>query len=251
MLGSASVEVSPRDCLSVEPSAILRRIRRIILPERVLGKAAENCTIRIADDDGVEIPPGEHGEILIKAKAVMVGYLHEAQKTAETFIDGWIHTGDKGEIDEDGFLTITGRVKEVFKTTKGKYVAPLPIESMFASNAYLEQMCLMGNGLPQTVLLVQLSDQGKKTDRRKLENELAEQTLKINAGLDSHARIACVILSDQNWNAENGLVTHTMKIKRAALEKHYGALAEKAFSSGASVKEPLVVFEDDELNCQR
>jgi long-chain acyl-CoA synthetase len=198
-----------------------------------LGKPTMNTELKI----------GDNGEILIKAKAVMLGYLHEPEKTAETLRDGWVHTGDKGEIDEDGFLKITGRVKEIFKTAKGKYVAPLPIESMFSSNPHLEQMCLMGSGLPQTVLLVQLSEQGKNIDGHKLEDELYEHTLQINAGLDSHLRIACVIISDQDWNAENGLVTHTMKIKRAALEKHYGQLAEKAFSNSASAATPLIMHE--------
>ena len=203
-----------------------------------LGKPTRNTELRIADN----------GEILIKAKAVMTGYLHEPDKSAETLVDGWIHTGDKGEIDEDGFLKITGRVKEIFKGAKGKYVAPLPIESRFSAHKDLDQMCLVGNGLPQTVLLVQLSDIGKGSDRESLEAELSRVTVEVNAELDSHTRIACVIVSGQDWSSENGLITHTMKIKRAALEKHYAALAEKAFSSGASVKTPLVMFEDDQLS---
>ena len=109
-------------------------------------------------------------------------------------------------------------------------------------------MCLMGNGLPQTVLLVQLSEQGKTMDRLELQNELYEQTLEINAQLDSHARIACIILSDHDWNVENGLVTHTMKIKRAALEKRYAPLAEKAFLTSASIAAPLVMREGADSN---
>jgi len=201
-----------------------------------LGKPTKNTELKIADN----------GEILIKAKAVMTGYLHEPEKTAETLVDGWIHTGDKGEIDEDGFLKITGRVKEIFKGAKGKYVAPLPIESCFSTNKYLDQMCLMGSGLPQTVLLVQLSDIGKALDRGKLEAELRETVIDVNAEIDSHIRIACVIVSAQDWSSENGLVTHTLKIKRAALEGRYGAVAERAFLSGASPKKPLIVFEGDE-----
>lgn len=198
-----------------------------------LGKPTENTELKI----------GDNGEILIKAKAVMVGYLHEPEKTAETLIDGWIHTGDKGEIDGDGFLKITGRVKEIFKTTKGKYVAPLPIESMFSSTSSLEQICLMGSGFPQTVLLVQLSEQGKNIKSDKLKADLYQQVLKINDELDGHSRIACVIISDQDWSSENGLVTHTMKIKRAALEKHYAPMAEHAFSNGATAVKPLIIYE--------
>ncbi|MEH6570426.1 MAG: AMP-binding protein [Halioglobus sp.] len=203
-----------------------------------LGKPTMNTELKI----------GENGEIQIKAKAVMTGYLHEPEKTTETLVDGWIHTGDKGEIDEDGFLKITGRVKEIFKTAKGKYVAPLPIESLFSSNTQLEQMCLMGSGLPQTVLLVQLSAQGKEENINILEGQLRDQILKVNLELDGHARIAAVILSCQDWNSENGLVTHTMKIKRAALEKHYGQLAENAFAQGASLSAPLVISEGAESN---
>jgi long-chain acyl-CoA synthetase len=205
-----------------------------------LGKPTVNTELKIADN----------GEILIRAKAVMSGYLHEPEKTAETLVDGWIHTGDKGEIDEDGFLRITGRVKEIFKTTKGKYVAPLPIESMLFSNPKLEQMCLVGNGLPQTALLIQLSAHGQSMDPEILQRELRQNIIDINAELDGHERIACVIISAQEWNSGNGLVTHTMKIKRTALEKRYGDMAEKAFATGASVKAPLLMFEDAELNSQ-
>lgn len=198
-----------------------------------LGKPTLNTEIRIADN----------GEILIKAKAVMKCYLHEPEKTAETLLDGWIHTGDKGELDEEGFLKITGRVKEIFKTTKGKYVAPLPIESQLSSNPYLEQMCLIGAGLPQTVLLVQLSELGRAADHDALDKELCESLIKLNADLEGHSRIAALVISDEDWSAENGLVTHTLKIKRAALEKRYGEMAEKAFDNGASTDRPQILRE--------
>jgi long-chain acyl-CoA synthetase len=198
-----------------------------------LGKPTFNTELKVAID----------GEILIRAKAVMTGYLNEPEKTAGTLIDGWIHTGDKGEIDSDGFLKITGRVKEIFKTAKGKYVAPLPIESIFSSNMHLEQICLMGSGLPQTVLLVQLSSQGKEVHAKDMEDKLRQQTLDANSKLEAHARIAAVIISSQDWSSKNGLVTHTMKIKRTALEDRYASQAESAFSCGASIKKPLVIIE--------
>jgi len=198
-----------------------------------LGKPTCNTEIRIADK----------GEILIKAKSVMTGYLHEPEKTAETLIDGWIHTGDKGEIDEDGFLKVTGRVKEIFKTAKGKYVAPVPIEGGFVANPHLEQVCLVGSGLPQTVLLVELSAEGLAADRRTLEEKLCADIGQLNETLGSHARIACALVSKDAWTSENGLVTHTLKIKRSSIEKRYHELAEKSFSHGASLKEPAVLWE--------
>jgi long-chain acyl-CoA synthetase len=198
-----------------------------------LGKPTVNTEIRIASN----------GEIQIKADAVMSRYLNEPEKTAETLVDGWIHTGDSGELDEDGFLKITGRVKEIFKTARGKYVAPLPIESRFTSNAYLEQICLMGSGLPQTVLLVQLSTLGQAVDADTLSRELSREVLLTNEELDSHAKIACVIVSNEEWTSANALATHTLKIKRSSLEKRYAAQAEAAFSKGASPKTPLVIRE--------
>lgn len=197
------------------------------------GKPTVNTEVRIAED----------GEILIRARAVMEGYLHEPEKTAETVVDGWVHTGDKGEMDEDGFLKITGRVKEIFKTTKGKYVAPLPIESRFSSNPNLEQICLIGSGLPQTVLLVQLSAQGKAAEPEELDRVLARLTGEINPVLEKHARIAALIISKDDWSTGNGLVTHTLKIKRAALEERYRGMAEAALAGGASCDDPQVLRE--------
>ncbi len=191
-----------------------------------LGKPTYNSEIRIADN----------GEILIKAKAMMQGYLAEPEKTAETLIDGWVYTGDKGEIDEDGFLKITGRVKEIFKTGKGKYVAPVPIESQFVTNTDLEQVCLMGSGLPQTVLLVNLSELGKAKSITKIEATLYEQVSEINSTLESHAKIAGVVIIEEPWTMDNGLLTHTMKLKRSALEERFSTLAESVFSSDLESK---------------
>jgi long-chain acyl-CoA synthetase len=97
--------------------------------------------------------------------------------------------------------------------------------------------------MPQTVLLVQLSARGRSTDKHALTEELARQVLQVNDDLDSHAKIACVIVSVNEWTAADGLVTHTLKIKRSALEKRYDALADSAFSSGASINKPLIIWE--------
>ena len=140
-------------------------------------------------------------------------------------------------------MKITGRVKEIFKTTKGKYVAPVPIEGLFVSNSHLDQVCLMGNGLPQTALLVQLSAEGRAADADTLEEQLRRQVLAVNAELDSHARIACILIAEDEWSSANGMATHPLKIKRSAIEKQYRSQVEDAFSSGASVKTPLAIWE--------
>jgi long-chain acyl-CoA synthetase len=101
----------------------------------------------------------------------------------------------------------------------------------------------MGNGLPQTALLVQLSAEGRAADADTLEEQLRRQVLAVNAELDSHARIACVLIVKDEWSSANGMATHTLKIKRSTIEKQYRSQVENAFSGGASVKTPLAIWE--------
>jgi long-chain acyl-CoA synthetase len=113
--------------------------------------------------DRVEHKLGEEDEILVKSKANMVGYYKDPEKTAESFTDdGFLRTGDQGRIDEDGFLWITGRVKDIFKTDKGKYVAPAPIELSMSKNTDIEQVCLVGLNLTQPIALVVLNEEARK-----------------------------------------------------------------------------------------
>ena len=95
----------------------------------------------------------------------MEGYYKDEQETNKTIIDGWLHTGDEGSIDKDKFLKITGRVKDLFKTSKGKYVAPSPIEMKLSANKNLEQICVVGDGIPQPIVLAVLSERGKAKPR--------------------------------------------------------------------------------------
>ncbi|MDO8860922.1 AMP-binding protein [Haliea sp. E1-2-M8] len=105
--------------------------------------------------DGVECRIAGSGEILVRSVANMVGYYKDPGKTREDLTDdGWLHTGDKGEIDEQGRLKIIGRVKEIFKTEKGKYVAPAPIEGRFVAFSGIDQACVMGSNLPQPLVLL-------------------------------------------------------------------------------------------------
>jgi long-chain acyl-CoA synthetase len=102
---------------------------------------------------GVDVKIAASGELLCKAAGLSPGYYKMPEKTAETFVDGWVHTGDKARVDEDGFYYITGRVKDYFKTMQGKFVAPVPIESEFARNQWVEQQCLLGRGYSKTVMV--------------------------------------------------------------------------------------------------
>jgi long-chain acyl-CoA synthetase len=170
----------------------------------------------------------EEGEILFRHGGVMAGYYKAPELTKQAFTaDGYLRTGDKGHVDKNGFLYITGRVKDVFKTAKGKYVAPAPIECQFARNTDIDQLMLVGSGLNQPIMVVTLSEDARRKPRNEVEQRLTADMEAINANLEPHERIAkCVILRD-TWSIDNGLMTPTMKVRRSEVEKRYGPLLEK------------------------
>ena len=171
---------------------------------------------------GVTIRINENNEILVKHEALMNGYFKEPELTAESFTpDGFLKTGDTGEICEDGFLRITGRVKDIFKTSKAKYVAPAPIEMKIAGKDYIQATCVIGTGLPQPLALITLSDCGKNLDKDELHLQLSELLSNLNATLEGHEKLSGIFVVDEEWTTENGLLTPSMKIKRNEVEKRY------------------------------
>lgn len=167
-------------------------------------------------------------EVLFKAPTVMRCYYKEPELTKEAFdADGYFKTGDKGEVDADGYVTITGRFKEIFKTEKGEYVVPTPIEDKALANTDFEQVCLSGAGLAQPVLVVQLSDSGKAKSRNVLAGELEIFIEKLNKELQNHEKINGIVVSNFDWTPATDMVTPTLKVKRETLQKHYQDLMQQ------------------------
>jgi len=160
------------------------------------------------------------GEICIKNNCLMLGYYKEPEETAKTFDeDGYLKTGDIGEYDHDGYLTITGRAKDQFKTDKGKYISPAPLELELSKNLDIDQVCVVGMGIPQPIMLVIPSEAGKKKAKADLSESLLQSILLINPSLEKHEKIEKAVIMKEDWTVENGLMTPTLKIKRSQLEK--------------------------------
>jgi len=162
----------------------------------------------------------EDGEIWLKSEGVMLGYYLETAMTAETLQEGWVRTGDLGHLDEQGRLIITGRKKDMFKTEKGKYVSPVPIETQIETRAGLEQVCVIGAGLRQPVAIV-VGTGVQITERELFEQRLENVLNEINDSLDPHERLAGILVVNDIWHTDNGLLTPTLKIRRHQIEQHY------------------------------
>jgi len=177
---------------------------------------------------GVECRLSETGEILVKSPGQMLGYYKMPDQAAEeTTEDGFFRTGDRGEIGPDGQLRITGRVKELFKTSKGKYIAPVTIENKLGAHPYIEVVCTTGPGEPQPFALVVLPPDKQDLARTSaevhahIERELAALVDTVNASLEDHERIEYLVVVKDPWTIDSGLLTPTMKLRRSVIEERY------------------------------
>jgi len=171
-------------------------------------------------DASVQVRLSDTGEIQFKSKGLMKGYYLNPEKTEEAFDDGWYCSGDSGKFDEEGNLWVTGRVSEVFKTSKGKFIVPTKLENYFGRSANLTQLCIVGHGMDQPLLLTTLSETGSTLDSAKLKSELEVLLSEINGELPSHERIGQIFVCPE-WTIENALLTPTMKLKRKQIEQTY------------------------------
>ena len=167
------------------------------------------------------------GEVQVLSPAATLGYYKAPELTAELFTaDGWLKTGDKGVIDANDRLSIVGRIKDNYKTSKGKYVAPAPIEHKLAQHAAIDACLVAGSSLSQPLGLIVLNDVAARSleqNRTMLNAEFGAHLDAINATLDPHEQLACVAVTAKPWTPENGLLTPTLKVKRAQIEARYAS----------------------------
>ena len=177
---------------------------------------------------GAECRIADNGEVVVKSPCTMMGYYKAPELTAEVLdADGFLKTGDMGQIDEAGRLSITGRVKDLFKTSKGKYVAPVPIENRLGNHPMIEAVCLTGPSQPQPFALLMLAVDAHNAQREQLTQQLAALLDEVNAKLEEHEHLDyLVVVVSEQWTMENGFLTPTMKIRRNIIEERYLPLAD-------------------------
>lgn len=192
-----------------------------------VGKVHFDCETRI---------DSETQEIQMRAPYLSSGYYKEPTLTKELFTeDGWLKTGDQGRLDAENFLSIVGRVKDNFKTAKGHYVAPAPIENKLNTHEYIEQVCVVGVNLPQPIALVVLSAQAKSKDTSEINRTLLELQQDVNPILKNYEHLKKMIVVQEDWTIENECLTPTMKIKRPSIEKKYEANFESWYTSQETI----------------
>ena len=223
------------------PSDVLQWYRRLGLDLIEVYGMTENCAVShstLPGSKGVgtvglpydqvqsRIDP-ETGEIQMRSGALMQGYYREPEQTAAAFTaDGWLRTGDKGSIDAQGYLRITGRVKDIFKTSKGKYVAPAPIEDLLVMHADVEACAVTGANYSQPFAIVMLSQEAvarcaAADSKQSLTQSLQAHLITINAKLEPHEKMDFLAVVTTAWTPENGFVTPTLKVKRPCVEEAY------------------------------
>jgi long-chain acyl-CoA synthetase len=220
------------------PPELLRWYNKLKLDLAEVYGMTENCGVSHATLPGKQRPgtvgqPYEgvecrldpvSSEIQVRSPCTMLGYYKEPGLTRDAVTeDGWLRTGDKGALDGEGNLKITGRVKDLFKTSKGKYVAPAPIEDKLVMHDAVEACCVTGANLGQPLALAMLNPEAVKkaadaSGRAELEASLTAHIQHINETLDPHEQLDCVVLMTDAWTVDNDIITPTFKVKRNRIE---------------------------------
>lgn len=199
-----------------------------------VGKILENVQVKIAED----------GEILVKGSNVMMGYYKQPELTSQIIIDGWMHTGDIGEIDNEGFLKITDRKKEIFKTSGGKYVAPAVLESEFKKSRFIEQVMVIGENEKMVAALIQpniefIHDWAKRhqhtikdiTTDKKLIARIQKEIDKYNKQFGKWEKVKRFEITPDEWTTDAGHLTPTLKMRRKIILEKYHDLVQKIYKN--------------------
>lgn len=169
----------------------------------------------------VDVKLSEANEVLMRSDSMMHGYYNAKEKTDSVLKDGWFHTGDCGVFDDKGNLVITGRKGEEFKTAKGKFIHPVPLEKHFSGLPEIEQFIVMGQGLNQPVLLATRSELACLLPKNELAERLKNYLLQVNATLSPYERISHILMSRSPWTIDNGMLTPTLKYHRKTIEHYF------------------------------
>ena len=195
---------------------------------------------RIHPDCETRIDP-ETQEIQMRASYNSIGYFKEPALTQELFTeDGWLKTGDQGKLDAEGFVSIIGRVKDNFKTAKGHYVAPAPIENKLNTHDYIEQVCVVGVNLPQPIVLIVLSALGKSMEKAEIQAAFEALRNEVNPALKNYEHLRKMVIVNEDWTIENECLTPTMKIKRPSIEQKYQANFEHWYAHPETIMYELM-----------
>jgi len=182
-------------------------------PSDSVGRAIPGAEIRIDE---------KTDEIMMRTPYMMAGYYNKPDKTAEVLTDGWLHSGDCGEIDDQGYLRVTGRVKDAFKTSKGSFVTPNPLEEAISENEFVEQVCVVGLGIAQPIALINLGEAAKGHSESEIADSLINTVNSLNATRAKFEHVSTLVIHNEQWTDQNGFLTPTLKVKRAELDKAFG-----------------------------
>lgn len=185
--------------------------------------------------NGCEMMLAENGEILLRSPCLMDGYYKEDELTAVAIQDGWFRTGDLGSVDEEGFLSIKGRVKEIFKTSKGKYISPVPIEQKLEKLFNTDLACVFGSQLSQPVAVIVTASFTNSTEQQVFLQESKKKLNLINESLEKHEKLDGLLITFSEWTTSNGMMTPTLKIRRQPIEDYFEQLLK-----GLSKEQPVI-----------
>jgi long-subunit acyl-CoA synthetase (AMP-forming) len=177
----------------------------------------------------------ETGEIQMKSDYNTTGYYKAPEITSELFDGDWLKTGDMGHLDADNYLKIVGRVKDNFKTAKGQYVAPAPIENQYSLSNLVEQVCVVGINLPQPIALIVTTATAKALNQNQMIEAFDELRIRINPNFKKYEHIQKIVILQDEWNVENRCLTPTLKIRRMEIEQKFTAQFENWYTSKESI----------------